>query len=64
VGPYHSSEETAKKIDYEIGKIIATEYQNVTKILKDNIDILNRMAERLIAVETMDSEEIISFFED
>ena len=52
------SEYTAKIIDEEVRLIIDTSYEKAHKILSDNIDILNSMAEALIKYETLDNEQI------
>jgi len=55
-GP-HYSEETAAKIDNEIKKIIDDAHNNAIKILKENKVILDKVSERLLEVETIDSTE-------
>jgi cell division protease FtsH len=52
------SEETAKKIDAEIDKLISTAYDRAEKILKDNLDILHALAERLLEKETVMGKEL------
>ena len=52
------SEETAKKIDDEVGSIIRRNYDVAKKILMDRKDILTRMSEALILWETLDSDQI------
>ncbi|HAI40250.1 MAG TPA: peptidase M41, partial [Maribacter sp.] len=44
--PY--SEDTARKIDAEISKIIEEQYQRAIKVLTDNKDKLTTLAERLL----------------
>jgi len=48
------SGETIKSIDAEIRKIIDTNYDKATTILKDNMDILHAMSEALLKYETID----------
>jgi cell division protease FtsH len=55
-GP-HYSEETAAKIDNEIKKIIDDAHNNAIKILKENKVVLDKVSERLLEVETIDSTE-------
>ena len=55
-GP-HYSEETAAKIDNEIKKIIDDAHSNAIKILKENKVVLDKVSERLLEVETIDSTE-------
>jgi cell division protease FtsH len=52
------SEETAKKIDSEVGKIIGKNYKNAEKILADNIDKMHAMAKALMQYETIDDNQI------
>ena len=52
------SEETAKKIDAEIDKLISTAYDRAEKILKDNLDILHALADRLLEKETVMGKEL------
>ena len=52
------SDETARLIDSEIKDIIERNYSKAEKILKDNIDKLNMMAEALIKYETLDTHQI------
>ncbi len=54
----HISEETFKKIDIEVRKIIDYNYKIAHKILSDNIDILHAMKDALIEYETIDKEQI------
>ncbi len=54
----HISEDTFKTIDIEIRKIIDSNYQIATKILKDNKDILIEMSKALMEFETIDKEQI------
>lgn len=52
------SEDTARKIDNEVYKIVKTANTNVTKMLTENIDILKRIAEELLESETIVLEDI------
>ncbi len=54
----HYSEETARKIDEEVGKIIKRNYETAKKILMDKKKVLEDMAEALILWETLDSTQI------
>ncbi len=51
------SEATADKIDKEIDRIIAEQYDYVKKLLKDNKDKLELIANTLLKVETLEKEE-------
>ena len=52
------SEETSKKIDKEIRKLIDEGYGQAKKILTDKIDDLHKIAKALITYETLTGEEI------
>jgi cell division protease FtsH len=52
------SEETAKKIDSEINKLIENAYTRAQKIIKENIDILHALAESLLEKETVLGKEL------
>ena len=54
----HVSPETAKKIDEEVRRIIDECYAVATKLLDENIDKLNVMAEALLEYETIDADQI------
>ncbi len=52
------SEKTAIEIDEEVTSIVTQCYEHSKKLLKDNIDILNRLAETLLEKEVLDGEQI------
>jgi cell division protease FtsH len=52
------SESTAILIDEEVKKLVTGAHQKATKILKDNLEILHRLAEALLETEVMDGEEV------
>ena len=52
------SEETARRIDNEIAKFINGAYENAKAVLKENIDILHRLAEVLLEKETVMGDEL------
>ena len=54
----HMSEETAKKVDIEIKKIVDQGYQKAKKILTEKIDDLHKMAKALLIYETLTGDEI------
>jgi cell division protease FtsH len=54
----HMSEETAKKVDAEVKKIVDTGYKRAKKILTEKIDDLHKLAKALLAYETLSGEEI------
>jgi cell division protease FtsH len=52
------SEQTAMDIDSEVSALIDKNYKVAVKILKDNSDALERIAEGLILWETLDNQQI------
>ncbi len=52
------SEDTAIKIDQEVKKIVAEQYELARKILKENHDAMIRLTEALIEKETLDGVQI------
>ena len=52
------SEETAKKVDSEIKKIVDKGYERARKILTEKIDDLHKLAKALLTYETLSGEEI------
>ena len=52
------SEETAKKIDSEVTKLIIAAYNRAKQVLKENIDILHKLAELLLEKETVLGNEL------
>ncbi len=58
--PY--SEETAKLIDEEISKLIEEQYQRAIRILEENKDKLNRLADILIEKEVIFKDDLEEIF--
>ncbi len=52
------SESTAVEIDHELRRIISEGYQRAKSLLKENIEILHRMAEALLERESLDGSDI------
>lgn len=52
------SEDTAIKIDQEVKKIVAMQYEKAKKIITDNNDAMIRLSEELIKRETLDGVQI------
>ncbi len=52
------SEETVKKIDSEVKKIVDKSYQRAKKILTEKIEDLHKLAKALLIYETLSGEEI------
>ena len=54
----HMSEDTAKKVDAEIKKIVDAGYNRAKKIITEKIDDLHKIAKALLIYETLTGEEI------
>jgi len=54
----HMSEETARKVDVEVKKIVDHGYQRAKKILTEKSDDLHKIAKALLTYETLSGEEI------
>src|SRR5690606_2460844 len=52
------SGETAKQIDQEVRRIIDESYSTAKRLLEENRDKLDMMADALMKYETIDSEQI------
>ena len=52
------SEETAKKIDAEVKKIVDKGYEKARKVLTEKIDDLHKIAKALLIYETLSGDEI------
>mgnify|MGYP006270496351 CR=1 FL=1 len=52
------SENTANQVDAEIRRFTDVNYKKARKILENNTDLLHKMADALLDVETIDSEQI------
>ncbi len=52
------SEQTALTVDQEIRRIVSENYEHARKVLQDNKDSLERIAEALLERETLDGPEI------
>ncbi|HWB59389.1 MAG TPA: ATP-dependent zinc metalloprotease FtsH [Chthoniobacteraceae bacterium] len=57
------SEETARKIDEEVKKILDDAYSDAKRILREHRDMLDRIANELLEKETLDSKAFKSFLE-
>jgi cell division protease FtsH len=58
------SEKTAEEIDNEIRRIVTEAYEDAKKLLKENFDILDNLAKRLLEKETLDATEIDRIIEE
>ena len=54
----HMSEETSRKVDIEIRKIVDKGYNRATKVITEKIDDLHKLAKALLIYETLTGEEI------
>jgi len=52
------SEETARKIDTEVNKLVFDAYDRSKTVLKKNVDILHKLAELLLEKETVQGKEL------
>ena len=52
------SEETAKKIDAEVKKIVDKGYERARQVLNEKIDDLHKIAKALLVYETLSGDEI------
>jgi cell division protease FtsH len=52
------SEETARKIDKEVSRIVMTGYDSARTILSDHMDLLNRIATELLEKEVLNGPEL------
>ena len=57
------SDAIAQKIDEEVRQIIDIEYDRATKLLLENRDKLDLIAQKLLEVETLEADEFISLLE-
>lgn len=58
------SEETATKIDNEVRKVIKKSYDKAYKLLKDNVDVLDALAEFLVEKETITGKQFMKIYEE
>jgi cell division protease FtsH len=54
----HMSEETMRKVDAEVRKIIDSQYAVARRILEENRDKVEAMAKALLDLETIDADQI------
>ena len=52
------SEETARKIDLEVKKLILESYEKAKNILAENLEVLHRLARSLLEKESLDGDTI------
>ena len=54
----HMSEETAKKVDAEVKKVVDAGYERAKKIITEKIEDLHKLAKALLVYETLSGDEI------
>ena len=64
VGVRLHSEKTAWEIDQEIRQILETLYKKTRELLQSKRDILEKISERLLEKEVLDTEELASIIND
>jgi cell division protease FtsH len=52
------SEETAQAIDHEVSRLVNDAYEKAQKILKENREVLENMAQALLDRETLDGKDV------
>ena len=52
------SEDTAKKVDSEVKKIVETGYERARTVLNEKVDDLHKLAKALLVYETLSGDEI------
>jgi len=57
------SEKTAEEIDTEVKRLIAEAHERCKQILRDKREVLDRLAEHLIEVETIEGEDLIKILD-
>ena len=58
------SEKTAEDIDEEIRGIVTNAYMNARKILEENLDLVEALAQALLERETVDAQDIDAIIEE
>ncbi len=58
------SDAVAEEIDQEVRRIVSEAYNKARRVLTENRELLDAIAQRLIEIETLDADEFASFFED
>jgi cell division protease FtsH len=58
------SEETMRKVDAEVRRIIDEQYTIARKLIEDNSDKMHAMAKALLEFETIDAEQIADIMDN
>jgi cell division protease FtsH len=56
------SEEVAEQIDFEVRQLVDEAHNRALQLLRDNIDKLKLIADRLMEEETIDAEQFLAMF--
>lgn len=59
-GPREYSEEVAKEIDNEVSIMLNKQYDTAKQILLNNMNVFERVAQALVELETLDSDEFLA----
>jgi len=59
----HISEDTARKIDLEVHRIIDEQYQRATTIISEKRSALDKIAEALLQYETIEGKHVLEILE-
>ena len=59
----HLSEDTARKIDSEIHRIIDEQYQRATTIISEKRNALDKIADALLQYETIEGKHVLEILE-
>jgi len=59
----HVSEETARRIDEEVSKILNSQYQRAQQIIADNRAALDKIAQALIEHETIEGKHVLEIIQ-
>jgi cell division protease FtsH len=51
-------EDTARKIDEEVRDLVTTAYEKTAKLIRDNLDIMHKIAEALLEKESLTSDDV------
>ena len=55
---HNLSEETARRIDEEVSKIITTQFDRAKKLIEENREVLTKIAEALLEFETIEGKHV------
>ena len=58
------SDATASQVDEEVMKVLKNSYETALTLLRDNVDVLDKIAEFLIEKETITGKEFMEIFDE